>query len=214
MSWNVVQATLRQVSCKLSDFLMLLASSCVATMIMFAYQVVSLTLSEERESVMDVLMWMGWVYSPVLLFLYVLSSAAAVTEKVDRLVPLVNSWSFDDRAVLDESRQYVVQYILHSRAGFYARGIRILESTPHDPAGWFPIYIYIYIYYHIYINIYTPNVALLLPQGTPKPKGTALRVQGSNPKVEEVGFFGLGFVWFWVCLVWGLFGLGFGFFLV
>ena len=118
MSWNVVQATLRQVSCKLSDFLMLLASSCMAAVITFAYQVVSLTLSEERESMLDVLMWMGWVYSPVLLFLYVLSSAAAVTEKVDRPVPLVNSWSFDDCAVLDESRQYVVQYLCHSGVTF------------------------------------------------------------------------------------------------
>ena len=50
MSWNVVQATLRQTSCKLSNFLVLLASSCMGTLILFACQVLSLTLSGEGAS--------------------------------------------------------------------------------------------------------------------------------------------------------------------
>ncbi|CAE7424156.1 unnamed protein product [Symbiodinium sp. CCMP2592] len=129
MSWNIVQATLRQTSCKLSDFLVLLASSCMGALIIFAYQVASLTLSGESVSVENIIKWLGWLYSPLILFLYVLSTSAAVTEKVDRLAPLVNSWSFDGREVLDESRQYVVSYILHSRAGFYARGIRITSAN-------------------------------------------------------------------------------------
>ncbi|CAE7230244.1 unnamed protein product, partial [Symbiodinium sp. CCMP2456] len=137
MSWNVVQATLRQTSSKLSDFLVLLASSCIAALILFAYQVTSMTLSDERVAVLDIVMWTGWLYSPLLLFLYVLSTSAAVTEKVDRLVPLVNSWSFDGQAVLDETRQYVVQYILHSRAGFYARGIRITASNVQKLSYYF-----------------------------------------------------------------------------
>ena len=78
-----------------------------------------------QVSMENIIQWLGWLYSPLILFLYVLSTAAAVTEKVDRLAPLVNSWSFDGRETLDESRQYVVSYILHSRAGFYAGGIRI-----------------------------------------------------------------------------------------
>ncbi|CAE7393640.1 unnamed protein product [Symbiodinium sp. CCMP2592] len=129
MSWNIVQATLRQTSCKLSDFLVLLASSCMGALIIFAYQVASLALSGERVSVENIIKWLGWLYSPVILFLYVLSTSAAVTEKVDRLAPLVNSWSFDGRETLDASRQYVVSYILHSHAGFYVRGIRITSAN-------------------------------------------------------------------------------------
>ena len=129
MSWNIVQATLRQTSCKLSDFLVLLASSCMGALIIFAYHVASLTLSGESMSVENIIKWLGWLYSPLILFLYVLSTSAAVTEKVDRLAPLVNSWSFDGRETLDESRQYVVSYILHSHAGFYARGIRITSAN-------------------------------------------------------------------------------------
>ncbi|CAE7366588.1 unnamed protein product, partial [Symbiodinium sp. CCMP2456] len=129
MNWNIVQATLRQTSCKLSDFLVLLASSCMGAVIIFAYQIVSLTLSGDRVAVENIIKWTGWLYSPLILFLYVLSTAAAVTEKVDRLAPLVNSWSFDGRETLDESRQYVVSYILHSHAGFYARGIRITSAN-------------------------------------------------------------------------------------
>ncbi|CAE7393675.1 unnamed protein product [Symbiodinium sp. CCMP2592] len=129
MSWNIVQATLRQTSCKLSNFLVLLASSCVGALIIFAYQVASLTLSADGVSMEHIIKWLGWLYSPLILFLYVLSSSAAVTEKVDRLAPLVNSWSFHGRETLDESRQYVVSYILHSHAGFYARGIRITSAN-------------------------------------------------------------------------------------
>ena len=66
---------------------------------------------------------------PIALFLYVLSKAAAITEKVDRLAPLVNSWSFHEEKVLDEERQYLVQFIINSKAGFYARGIRISASS-------------------------------------------------------------------------------------
>ena len=137
MSWNIVQATLRQTSCKLSNFLVLLASSCMGTLILFAYQVLSLTLSGEGASLLNIIKWLGWLYSPVVLLLYVLSTAAAVTEKVDRLAPLVNSWSFDGRETLDDSRQYVVSYILHSHAGFYARGIRITSSSVQQLVYYF-----------------------------------------------------------------------------
>ncbi|CAE7698816.1 unnamed protein product, partial [Symbiodinium necroappetens] len=129
LEWNVVQATLRQTSCKLSEFLAVLASSCIISMILFAYQVVSLSLSGHGTALLDLGLWLGWLYPPVLLFLYSLTSAAAVTEKVDRLAPLVNSWAFKSDEVLDESRQYLVQYILQSRAGFYTRGIRVSASN-------------------------------------------------------------------------------------
>jgi len=125
LEWNVVQATLRQTSSRLSSFLVVMASCCIASLISFAYQIISLTLSDVTYTFWDVALWMGWLYPPILLVLYTFSSAAAVTGKVDRLAPLVNSWSFDSDVVLDQTRQYAVQYILQSRAGFYARGVRI-----------------------------------------------------------------------------------------
>ena len=114
--WNVLQATLRQPSCKLSESLVLLTSSCVGVVIMLAYKTISLALSDESFAVRDMAGWMGLLFAPVLVFLYVLSKSAAVTEKVERLGPLVNSWIFEDAPILDEQRQYVVQYMFNSRA--------------------------------------------------------------------------------------------------
>lgn len=67
-NWNIVQATLRQTSCKLSDFLVLLASSCMGSLIIFAYQVASLAISGERVSMENIIQWLGWLYSPLILF--------------------------------------------------------------------------------------------------------------------------------------------------
>ena len=57
--------------------------------------------------------------------------AAAVTEKASRVSPLVNSWTFEDGRHetlpdwMDLDRQYVVQYINQSEAGFYIQGVRL-----------------------------------------------------------------------------------------
>ena len=137
VEWNVVQATLRHTSCKLSDFVFVMASCCVISLILFAYHVFSLDLASSHFTALDVVLWLGWLYPPALLFLYSLSSAASVTEKVDRLAPLVNSWAFGNEEILDESRQYVVQYILQSRAGFYTRGIRLTASNVQKMCYYF-----------------------------------------------------------------------------
>lgn len=48
-----------------------------------------------------------------------------VTEKCTRVPSLVNSWSFGEETCLDAGRQYVVQYIEQSAAGFYVKGVRL-----------------------------------------------------------------------------------------
>ena len=53
------------------------------------------------------------LYPPILFFLHILYSAAAITEKVDRVAPVVNSWTFNEETIMDGSRQYVVHYILN-----------------------------------------------------------------------------------------------------
>eukprot|EP00439_Symbiodinium_sp_Y106_P059789 s1089_g8.t1 len=65
--------------------------------------------------------WVGWFYPLILLFLYTMFRAAAVTEKASRVAPLINAWTFhdpdqdeeQDTCWMDQDRQYVVQYINH-----------------------------------------------------------------------------------------------------
>ena len=57
--------------------------------------------------------------------------AAAVTEKANRVAPLVNSWKFhgEGDGMLSHGRQYAVQYIMQSRAGFYLGAAQL--TFPH-----------------------------------------------------------------------------------
>lgn len=50
--------------------------------------------------------------------------AASVSQKCRRAPPLINSFMFQDRPVLDPERSYMVTYMLNSEAGFYIKGIR------------------------------------------------------------------------------------------
>lgn len=56
-----------------------------------------------------------------------LMRAAAITEKANGVAPLVNSWTFseEDESWMDQERQYAVQYINQSKAGFYVRGAQL-----------------------------------------------------------------------------------------
>jgi len=127
--WNEVQATLRQVSTKLSDGFIALAAGCVGALIFFAEQ--ALRQPELLRFSYRSTLWIGWLYPPFMMLGYALLRAAAVTEKASRVAPLVNSWKFqdteDDAAALwmDTDRQYVVQYIIQSQAGFYMKGVRV-----------------------------------------------------------------------------------------
>ena len=73
--------------------------------------------------------WMSRFYPLFLFFLYVLMRAAHVTEKANRVGPLVNSWNFQHHEGevpwMDKGRHYAVQYINQSMAGFYLRGARL-----------------------------------------------------------------------------------------
>ena len=76
--------------------------------------------------------WMSRFYPLFLFFLYVLKRAAHITEKAGQVAPLVNSWGFQGEGEdipsiswMDQHRQYAVQYINQSMAGFYLRGARL-----------------------------------------------------------------------------------------
>ena len=130
--WNVLQATLRHVSTKLSHSLLVLGSSCAASIL----YLIELTFLRSNDSnaqpAFQFILQNTWSVPPTVIFLYTMMRAAAVTEKASRVSPLVNSWTFEpsgqDPKVpewMDLGRQYVVQYINQSEAGFYMQGVRL-----------------------------------------------------------------------------------------
>ena len=131
--WNMVQATLRQVSTKLSATMLLLGSSCGASLLMLVELTVlsDSTLQPGLKSGLPFFCFTSWLFPPVLLFLYSMLRAAGVTEKASRVAPLVNSWNFDNDeddnvpSWMDLGRQYIVQYMIQSEAGFYLQGMRL-----------------------------------------------------------------------------------------
>eukprot|EP00438_Fugacium_kawagutii_P033056 Skav206315 [mRNA] locus=scaffold3460:62541:64426:+ [translate_table: standard] len=130
--WNMIQATLRQVSTKLSAPMLLLGSSCGASLLLL----VQLTVLHDEtqpqlKSGFPFFCFTSWLFPPVLLFLYAMMRAAGVTEKASRVAPLVNSWNFEDEenddvpSWMNLGRQYIVQYMIQSEAGFYLQGMRL-----------------------------------------------------------------------------------------
>jgi len=133
--WNMLQATLRQVSGRLSGAILLLGMSCLGPLVLLAERV--LRSPDFLQANIDSAFWIAWLYPPVLQFLYALARAASVTGRACRVAPLVNSWKFESESSveddevesgMDPGRQYVVQYIIQSEAGFYMKGVRIAAS--------------------------------------------------------------------------------------
>lgn len=137
--WNVLQATLRQTSTKLSVSMLILGICCGASML-FLVEIAFLAdetrfIPQDLNNGFPLLLFTAWVFPPVLLFLYVLMRAAGVTEKASRVAPLVNSWNLEvDEDMVDDTyshdwmdlgRQYIVQYIKQSETGFYMHGVKL-----------------------------------------------------------------------------------------
>jgi len=104
-----------------------MAAAIFSTMLLLGEQIL-----RDPSSMQDwrqMALWLGWLYPPTLYFFYVMLRAAAVTEKASRVGPLVNSWNLQEEADtplgMDLDRQYVVQYINQSQAGFFMKGVRI-----------------------------------------------------------------------------------------
>lgn len=126
--WNVLQAMLRHISAKLSRPLLPLGCACGASIL----YLIELSLRPDVEGGFSFILQNLWCLPPNCFFLYTLMRAAAVTEKASRVSPLVNSWSFENvdgpddvPDWMDLERQYLVQYINQSEAGFYIQGVRL-----------------------------------------------------------------------------------------
>eukprot|EP00438_Fugacium_kawagutii_P004127 Skav211251 [mRNA] locus=scaffold3676:61595:63206:+ [translate_table: standard] len=129
--WNTLQATLRQASTKISDALLVIGFCCLASMVLLGEQVIRSPVTF-IETPGRLTAWLSRYYPLMIIFLYTMMRAAAVTEKASRVAPLVNSWKFDHGSEdegegaglwMDHERQYAVQYISQSRAGFFIRGL-------------------------------------------------------------------------------------------
>eukprot|EP00435_Cladocopium_sp_Y103_P021825 s1418_g5.t1 len=127
--WNVLQAMLRHISAKLSRSLLPLGCACGASIL---YLIELSLLRPDVEGGFEFILQNLWCLPPNCFFLYTLMRAAAVTEKASRVSPLVNSWNFENidgpddlPDWMDLERQYLVQYIIQSEAGFYIQGVRL-----------------------------------------------------------------------------------------
>ena len=121
-----------QVSGRLSGSILMLGLSCLGPLVLLAER--ALRDPDFVSASLDTALWIAWLYPPILQFLYVTARAASVTGRACRVAPLVNSWKFESQeeesevSGMDPGRQYVVQYIMQSEAGFYMKGVRITNS--------------------------------------------------------------------------------------
>jgi len=117
--WNVTQAILRRAANTIEMCLLATQTSVLLVVATTGVQFMDPRAMEQLEGVWDISF-----LPPGLLVLYTLFRAAAVTEKCSHVPSLVNSMRVEAKPI-DQERQYFVEYIVHSGAGFYIRGIRL-----------------------------------------------------------------------------------------
>lgn len=124
--WNVLQAMLRRSATTIDSCFLAQSTSVLATVLLTGVEVIQ-SLSDDAEAPggQCFSLWCGWVIPPIMLMIYTTFRAAAVTEKCCRVPALVNSWPFKDDRWIDYGRQYAVEYITNSAAGFYVKGVRL-----------------------------------------------------------------------------------------
>lgn len=131
--WNTVQAILRKGSGAIQGCLFVLQGTLLFA---FLLGVVDVYLSWQQEK--------GYVSTLIphamlgLGVFRIFFAAAKVTEKCERVPSLINSCTFSDDE-LDEDRQYVVEYVVNSAAGFHIFEIRLTSAMTVKVAYLFAI---------------------------------------------------------------------------
>lgn len=130
--WNLVQALLRRSARSIDGCFLAQGTAVLSAMLLAALAILQLFSARKgamsaAETVRLILVWIGPSLAPVLLLLYSVFRAAALTEKCLRVPPLVNSWASKERPI-DAERLFMVQHIGHSGAGFYVAGVRLNAS--------------------------------------------------------------------------------------
>eukprot|EP00928_Gymnodinium_smaydae_P038761 TRINITY_DN26654_c0_g1_i1.p1 TRINITY_DN26654_c0_g1~~TRINITY_DN26654_c0_g1_i1.p1 ORF type:complete len:768 (+),score=126.72 TRINITY_DN26654_c0_g1_i1:77-2380(+) len=123
VDWNVVQAILRRAAAAVDKCLMLVQTAVLSAFLLLAAEtVVGKYVFEGQARCALPHVAFGLPY--LCLAFYGLARAAAVTEKCSRVPALINSLNFES-CPLHPERQYLVQYVEHSAAGFYINGVRL-----------------------------------------------------------------------------------------
>lgn len=129
VEWNTLQAMLRRGAHTVEACFLAVSTSVLAVVMLTGVEIVNMgSLSSlSRLGGKCEVLWAGWVSPLVALTLYAIFKAAAITEKCSRVPSLVNSWirRGEGGVEFDHQRQYMVQYIMHSSAGFYVKGVRL-----------------------------------------------------------------------------------------
>jgi len=133
MEWNVLQAMLRRSARTVEMCFLALNTAVLGLLMLTGVQVVDsgleVVLDPREPGGQIAALWCAWVLPPVGLVFFTVFSAAAVTEKCNRVPSLVNSWHFGESEP-DRDRPYIVQHIAQSAAGFYVKGVRLSTVVP------------------------------------------------------------------------------------
>lgn len=126
--WNMLQAMLRRSAGAVEACFLAIATSILAVLMLTLREIWDASrlawLAQASVAPCSAL-WAGWVLSPAALIFYCMFMGATVTEKCLRAPSLVNSWITGEHDYIDNERQYFVQYIMQSSAGWYVRGVRL-----------------------------------------------------------------------------------------
>jgi len=117
-SWNLVQAVLRKTSGEIQAAFLILQTTAMMYMLTCLTGLHTKGLGVHWLAVASLLV----VSNAKLLYV-----AAQVTEKCTRVPPLINSLSFSN-GNLDYGRQYLVEYVTYSNAGFYVGEVRLTAA--------------------------------------------------------------------------------------
>eukprot|EP00928_Gymnodinium_smaydae_P055774 TRINITY_DN39257_c0_g1_i1.p1 TRINITY_DN39257_c0_g1~~TRINITY_DN39257_c0_g1_i1.p1 ORF type:complete len:462 (+),score=33.52 TRINITY_DN39257_c0_g1_i1:203-1387(+) len=120
-NWNVMQAILRRAANTVDTCVLATQTSVFATLALTSTE---LFVGEGAPAGKYALLWALLCLLGVVLAFLSLFRAAIVSEKCSRVPALLNTLRLEGSPINFE-RQYVVQYIEHSAAGFYIKGVRL-----------------------------------------------------------------------------------------
>lgn len=126
--WNILQAMLRRAAGAVDACLLTLGTSVLGVLLLTLREVLSgstLSSLSRASGLTCTSLWAGWVLPPAALIFYAVLMGAAVTEKCLRLPSLANSVLTGGDRYVNYERQFFVQYVVQSSAGWYVGGVRV-----------------------------------------------------------------------------------------
>jgi len=127
-AWNLVQAILRRLSTRIGSCFLAKQTSATVVILIYAARILDMVTTKSDDtllsrSVPSMLELPSLMMALASFVLFV--KAAVVTETCVGIPPAINSKIVTDESAINHDRQYLVQYVLHSQAGFYVKGSRI-----------------------------------------------------------------------------------------